>query len=85
MAIYQVTASARGPAKVRKVQESDGDVVLLFNETGAFMFDLVTKEGIDALADNADFAHLLDYTHGLPLKESIAHANPGVHALVFGE
>jgi hypothetical protein len=87
MVIYQVSVMTHGPVRIRKVQEGDssGDVVILFGEKAARMFDRITREGISVIEDNPDWVHILDFTHGRPIKETVANAHPGVHAVIFGE
>ena len=84
MSVYQVTPVISGPAKVRKVQDDEEEVIFLFDERGAHLFEQITREGIHALENNPDFAHLLEYTEGKAIKLTQGNAQPGVHAVIFG-
>ncbi|WP_058973326.1 hypothetical protein [Type-D symbiont of Plautia stali] len=86
MVVYQVSVMAHGPVRIRKVQEGDisGEVVFLFGEKAARIFEQITREGISVIEDNPELAHILDFTHGRPIRETVANAHPGVHAVIFG-
>lgn len=84
MVIYQVSVMAHGPVRLRKVQEGSGDVVFLFDAKGANIFEQIVRYGVSAIADNPDLVHILDFTHGKPLRETLPDAHPGIHAIVFG-
>ena len=87
MVVYQVSVMTHGPVRIRKVQQGDskGDVVFLFGEKGLVVFEQIARYGVRVITDNPDLIHMLDFTHGKALKETLPNAHPGVHAVVFGD
>ncbi|MBS0881116.1 hypothetical protein JK231_10940 [Pantoea sp. JGM49] len=85
MVVYQVSVMAHGPVRIRKVQDGDGDVVFLFGDKGVVVFEQIARYGVRYITDNPDLIHMLDFTHGKALKETLPNTHPGVHAVVFGD
>ena len=84
MPTYRIDVPHKGRAILQLIENDSLDVVFLFDNGGAAIVNEVAKNGISALQDHPDFAHLLDVTGGKPLKEIRPNVSPIQHVLVFG-
>ncbi|PQK85733.1 hypothetical protein [Pantoea ananatis] len=83
MPTYRIDIPASGKVLAQALEHDSDDVTLLFDKDGARLVDGVSKQGVSALSDNADFAHVMDLIVGKSLTGIYPNHQPGRHALVF--
>lgn len=83
MPTIQITIPARGNVIAQEIESNSDDVTLLFDKDGSRLIDCVAKEGVSALSDNPDFAHVMLIIGGKSLTGIYPNHQAGKYALVF--
>ncbi|HCR3766105.1 hypothetical protein [Escherichia coli] len=83
MSIFRIDVPAQGKVIAQKITDDSTKVMFIFNDSGKEFVELVEKQGIEALFNHPDAAHLQNIAENKTQVEICVNADTGTSVITL--